>query len=67
METKVEYCISDHKGKYTVEVFESLEDAKSFYMDMEDRDAYKIFEIVWQGTAGNWCIVSVFPIEEEIF
>lgn len=67
MEIRSEYCISNHNGKNTIEVFDSLEDAKIFYEQMEEKDAYMIFEIIWQGVDGDWSIVNVFPVEEEIF
>ena len=69
MQVRSEYSISTNNGKTTLKVFDSLEEAEKFYNELEDKDAYQIFEIIWQCTDDSWSIVNVFPIgeEEEIY
>ncbi len=68
MQVKSEYSISTHDGKTTLKVFTSLDEAEKFYNELEDKDAYQIFEIIWQSMDDSWSIVNVFPVgEEEIY
>ena len=68
MQVKSEYSISTHDGKNTIKVFTSLDEAEKFYNELEDKDAYQIFEIIWQSMDDSWSIVNVFPVgEEEIY